>query len=246
MKKGFSEKTTKILTLLSHGKCAICQRSLVIQKPNNEKEHVAEFAHIESEKVGSKRYNPQMTDIERQSPENIIALCPTCHSTIDKDDITYTVKKLKEIKREHEKLSLSKEINEIDFSCLSTILDYIKNTKNKLKTDVELQVRRISDKINYNRLSDEVKDYITMGLTHSALIKKFINQQSNLDYGFSEKLRQIFVDKYKRLKTSCNDPDEIFYDLWTFAKHNSNDLKNTIAALSVVTYFFQECDIFEK
>ncbi|HAY96656.1 HNH endonuclease, partial [Shewanella sp.] len=42
------------------------------------------MAHIKGNKLGSNRYDPEQTDVERDSYENLILLCPTHHTLIDK------------------------------------------------------------------------------------------------------------------------------------------------------------------
>lgn len=248
-KKPISPTVIKILALMSQGKCAMCKTLLVGTNGNGEKYNVSEYAHIEGEKEGSKRYNPLMTDKQRQAQENLIVLCPNCHTKIDSDDITYTVEVLKKIKEANERIfsnNLIQSINNIDYSYLQITLEHIKNSNILPSTDINLEIRKIQDKINYNKLSSNIQKYITMGLANSDIIRNFINQQSTIIFGFSEKLKNIFTTKYAEFKNTTIDSDEIFLDLWGFAKANTEDMETTAAALSIITYFFQECDIFEK
>jgi len=61
------------------------------------------MAHIEGEKPGAARYNANMPYEERNNYQNFILLCPTHHTIIDKDENQYTVEKLRQLKKEHEK-----------------------------------------------------------------------------------------------------------------------------------------------
>lgn len=94
---------TTIKTLFAHSSnvCAmrVCEEHLTDPKWRQVK---AEIAHIRGEKPGSARYDPDMTDTERHAYENLILLCPNCHTRIDHlEPDYYTVELLEEMKYEH-------------------------------------------------------------------------------------------------------------------------------------------------
>ena len=64
--------------------------------------NVSNICHIEGYKPGSKRYNPNLGDNQKNALENLILLCPNHHKEVDNSE-EYTVEMLKNIKREHEK-----------------------------------------------------------------------------------------------------------------------------------------------
>ncbi|WP_444924377.1 HNH endonuclease signature motif containing protein [Microbulbifer sp. DLAB2-AF] len=66
---------------------------------------LGEMAHIKGNKAGSSRYDPSQPDIERDSYENLILLCPNHHTLIDKaeNEFEFTVDLLHEMKAEHER-----------------------------------------------------------------------------------------------------------------------------------------------
>lgn len=89
---------TKILFGKSGFKCAICSCSL-----ERGEKHIAEQAHIYGEKPGAARYDPTQSPDFVNSHKNLILLCPTCHTLIDKEPIgEWSVEKLFETKRLHE------------------------------------------------------------------------------------------------------------------------------------------------
>jgi len=53
---------------------------------------------------GSRRYDPSMTRQERRSIDNAIWLCADHAELIDRDEVTYSVERLRAMKREHEAL----------------------------------------------------------------------------------------------------------------------------------------------
>jgi hypothetical protein len=67
---------------------------------------IGKAAHIcgASPGPGSRRYDPSMTSEERKRIENAIWLCADHADLVDKDEVTYTVEKLRAMKREHEAL----------------------------------------------------------------------------------------------------------------------------------------------
>src|SRR5918996_3137764 len=86
----------KLLYGLSGNLCAFpkCMTKMIQQ--NNV--ITSAIAHIEGKKKGSARYNPSMTEEQRDDTTNLILLCPTHHVLVDQDPITYTIEYLKQIK----------------------------------------------------------------------------------------------------------------------------------------------------
>jgi hypothetical protein len=87
----------------SGGLCSLCCESLDYDKFSRKEISVKEYAHIigdsENATRGSAESRKYAGDIN-----NIILLCPTCHTTVDKDKelVYYTVEKLHSIKECHE------------------------------------------------------------------------------------------------------------------------------------------------
>lgn len=63
---------------------------------------VAEVCHIEADSPNGPRYNPNQTEVARQSFANLIILCSNHHKVIDTDLKTWTVDRLLELKNKHE------------------------------------------------------------------------------------------------------------------------------------------------
>jgi nucleoside phosphorylase len=61
-----------------------------------------EMCHIAAVSPQGPRFDPHMTDEERNSPENLIILCPTHHNVIDQKPEKYSSQVLKAMKRTHE------------------------------------------------------------------------------------------------------------------------------------------------
>ena len=82
------------------------------------------MAHIKGEKLTAARYDPKMTDKERNSHENLILLCRDHHKMINGSPQTYTVERLHEIKRQHQLWAdemTKEEILNVTFAELSVV-----------------------------------------------------------------------------------------------------------------------------
>lgn len=93
--------TVKRLFAVSGNRCAFpgCAIPLVDGASNKVTGRVC---HIKGNKAGAKRYDPDQADEERHGFDNLVLMCPLHHDVIDADDRSYTVERLREIKREHE------------------------------------------------------------------------------------------------------------------------------------------------
>jgi len=102
-----SPKNQKILWANAAGCCSFrnCGTRLTESNENNTFYLFGEMAHICGEKEGANRYNPYQSDKERDDYKNLILLCPTHHSVIDKieNEKEYDVELLHQMKASHEK-----------------------------------------------------------------------------------------------------------------------------------------------
>ncbi len=205
------------------------------------------IAHIAGLNSGSARYNPNMTDTERNSSENLILLCPTDHNKIDGDPIYYTVEYLKKIKRDHinwvnEKLAI--EGSKVTFAELKVIVEFLVNDEAYLKKD-NLDLLAIDKKISKNQLSKDVRNLITRGLVQVKQVKDYIAIHPDLDFG--RRLRNGFIQEYNDLYKMGLREDKLFYALYSYAINgNYGNLLYMAGGLSVLVYFFESCEVFEK
>lgn len=100
-----SEKDIKLLWGRAASKCAFpdCRRKLTQTKnAASDSFPLGEQAHIVGEKEDSPRGKSPLSFDERNSYFNLILVCPTHHTIIDKDCEGYPVEKLHLIKAQHE------------------------------------------------------------------------------------------------------------------------------------------------
>lgn len=100
-------KSIKLLWSNAAGRCSFdsCNERLTVEQAAEFAPHtLGEMAHIKGNKSGSNRYDAMQSGGERDSYENLILLCPTHHTLIDKpeNESRYTVEMLHEMKKNHE------------------------------------------------------------------------------------------------------------------------------------------------
>lgn len=96
-----AERTIKSLFAKSHNQCANpdCGAALVIGETI-----LGEICHIRARRKGGARYDPTLTEEQKNAAANLILLCPTCHTLVDKDKRgAFPVSWLEGIKRQHER-----------------------------------------------------------------------------------------------------------------------------------------------
>ncbi len=102
MTAGPGSGTIRALFALSGNVCAMpeCETVLFRRGWAGVRAHVA---HIRGDKPGSARFDPSMTDEERQHFDNLMVVCPNCHiliDTLERDE--YGPERLRHIKTQHE------------------------------------------------------------------------------------------------------------------------------------------------
>jgi len=98
---GPSVATVKRLFAVSGNRCAFpgCEERLADVASESV---MGEVCHIKAKSSDGPRYDAQQTDEERHGFGNLVLLCPTHHTRVDRDPDRYTVERLLEIKAQHE------------------------------------------------------------------------------------------------------------------------------------------------
>ena len=126
-----SNKTVKRLFALSNNICAFPGCNSPISE--NSETITGDMCHIKAKSPKGPRFDFNQTDTERNSFQNLILLCKRHHKIIDSDTDLYTVEKLKDMKKNHEKNGRI-EINSTDSKIADNIIKEYKNiniTNNK-------------------------------------------------------------------------------------------------------------------
>lgn len=99
--RNISRSTHAILFGVSAGRCEICNKLITIDENTNKSNDLGEKAHIRAFNFGGARASSKK--LHDNSLNNLILVCPNCHTLIDKRPEDYTVGYLKQIKADHER-----------------------------------------------------------------------------------------------------------------------------------------------
>ncbi|MEY9142048.1 ABC-three component system protein [Bradyrhizobium elkanii] len=99
-----------------------------------------------------------------------------------------------------------------------------------------------AEKLEKNELSEESGLFLRIGRRKSSLVDTFFRKSPRPDLG--ERIAEAFRTRYAELKALDLPADTIFKHLQDYAGFNGEP-KRQGAALAVLAYFFDSCDIFE-
>ena len=116
-----SPKSIKILWSSAGGRCSFpdCWERLCYHQAGEVAPYtLGEMAHICGDKPGANRHDATQTDAERDDYQNLILLCPTHHSLVDRkeNETVYTVAGMHEMKAAHE----ARVLERLDRKLIST------------------------------------------------------------------------------------------------------------------------------
>ncbi len=255
-RKQIPNKTQRILFAQSAGICSMpdCNNPIIITEINNEKSSIAELAHIEAYNPDGARFNPNLSEDERNYEKNIIVVCKNCHKKIDDFPEIYTVEKLKQIKQEHiTKIELLKEnlinfdFKDLTFASNSILENSIKNKDNNiisLEHESTYELRSIDHKLRKNNLTYPSKHLVLSALTQQNTVTSFMSDCSKNNENFPNQLKISLKETYNKLKKN-HSGDELFFEMYSQFKDNLNETEQA-ACLAIIVYFFTICELFEK
>ncbi|MBD2460143.1 hypothetical protein H6G89_03700 [Oscillatoria sp. FACHB-1407] len=100
---GIKQKDLKLLWGKAANRCSICRTKLAYDSSSTSNTFpIGEQAHIVAEENSGPRGESILTSEQRNSYPNLILLCPTCHTKIDKAPSDYPIEELHRYKTEHE------------------------------------------------------------------------------------------------------------------------------------------------
>ena len=227
-----------------------CRKALTSDGSSSDPDPVVigQVAHIRGKKPDSARYQSNMTDEDRDHYNNLIYLCPTCHTKIDKQPKEFSVQFLLSLRKEHETWAdeqLDQGMSEFTFAELETAIKALVSDKHSSNNDTFLVITP-EEKIKKNDLSDSVRKYIAMGLTRSHEVERFLaNMATNIDEQYPERLKSSFRTEYLKLKETLSG-DALFMSMLTFAQNGQSEFTQQAAGLAILSHLFHLCEVFEK
>lgn len=255
--RNYTNKTLKQLFTLSGHYCAYpeCPTRIVETSPNAEPVVLGEIAHIEASSNTGPRANPKLSALDRDSYANLIILCPTHHSMVDKNHEEYPSEMLHSWKKNAEQATasrLSVGATKVTFAELKMVCNAFLSNDVPLES-TPMKVATPREKMEANGLTGVITPSMNVGLALTPTVAEFIRSQAKLVHSFPELLRSGFVGEFNRLKSEDLTPDEIFLYLIDFGANsasttemNQNELFVVrAAATAVLCHLFQVCDLFE-
>ncbi|CAC9960454.1 hypothetical protein [uncultured Gammaproteobacteria bacterium] len=195
-----TSKSIKLLWSNAAGICSFtgCSEKLTVGEAADVAPYtLGEMAHIKGNKAGSNRYDESQPAVERDSYENLILLCPTHHTIIDKveNEADYPVVYLHEMKVEHEAF-ISNRLGEDKFENIEKLKDqlFIYMTENHQAWE---QYGPLSENARRNPNNDQVfalwtSSRLSTIVPNNREIAKLLQENRNL---FSRR-EQIIVSKF--------------------------------------------------
>jgi hypothetical protein len=254
-----SYPTKLLLAYRSGDRCALsdCGRELSPDSEDGDPINVGEAAHIAGEHDGkgkakkSARYDPNMTDEERNHYNNLIYLCGTCHTKIDaipQGEKDYPVGRLQKIKAEHEQKvreAVTEAFFEIGFRELEEATQWIMQISPQQANQGFLLIPP-QDKLKKNDLGNASRTIVTMGLSVSREVRAFVESVAQTDTDFPERLKAGFLEEYYKLRREGHAGDDLFDLMCSFAQRGFREQAKRSAGLAVLVYLFEACEVFEK
>jgi len=254
-----SYSTKLLLAYRSGDTCALpnCGRRLTLNSKSGDLINVGEAAHIAGEHDGngktmrSARYDPNMTNEERNHYNNLIYLCATCHTAIDaipQGENDYPVERLRMIKAEHEakvRQAVLDAFADVGFPELQEATRWASAISPSAVTR-DYSLLKLEDKIKKNDLDDDARGVIAMGLSVASEVSRYIESVAQTDVEFPERLKAGFLEEYWRLRKEGVTGGDLFELMCRFAQQGFQRQTQRSAGLAVLIYLFEMCEVFEK
>ncbi len=246
---GYVQTSEKLLLAFrSGGRCARCREVITVEATGWDPAKTLGFAaHIKGENGNSARYDASQPDSERNVYGNLVYLCGNCHSVIDKQEKTYPVALLLDMKNNHEKwvnAKLRESSVAVGFSELDVIAKAILGQPHNPTLD--FTVIGPAAKMKKNGLGIAVLEQLKMGYGKAPEVKKYVDHVALIDVDFPERLKSGFAEQYNTLRAQGLSGDTLFFALRDFASKGSIEFTDQAAALSILSYLFQNCEVFER
>lgn len=237
----------------SYDKCAYpgCGDDLVFDAlvAADQGKSVGKIAHIRAASPDGPRYDPAMSDDERASADNLVVLCGTHHDAIDSQLDYHSVEFLHEAKRVHEATgyrAVRHALGEIGFPELEVVCTSI-GSMDAADAPVDLPLT-VDQKLQLNSLGESTAQQIKDGLAQAGRVGSFVEFQGTHSAGFGARLAAKLKAVYHQGVADGVAGDDLFDLIVIECQTNSGPVDTPAlraAALAVVTFFFERCEIFE-
>ncbi len=251
MARSYLESDPKLLWGLAAARCAFprCRQVLAAKKTDRDSAAVlGEIAHIVAHEDEGPRGDPSCPAARRDRYENLILLCPTHHTLVDKQPSTFTISDLRTWKRQHEvwvaERLLPEAMGRFEFRELEVLTLSLVSAPGRPSRDFD--PLDPGEKLKRNGLSDMTHHLLAMGFSQARQVREFVAMMTSRDADWPERLKAGFVVEYRSLRNRGFDRDALYQGLCLFARGDRTDMAYWAAGLAVVAYLFETCEVFEK
>jgi hypothetical protein len=242
--------TRVLLAFRSGGVCAFpgCGKQLTYEATHGTDTYTGEAAHIRGEKPTAARYDPAMTDAQRDAVDNLLYMCGDHHTIIDKVEEDWPVDKLTVLKMEHEakvRVLMEEGFASVAFPELVSAVSRVSGEAPS-PASPDFTLVPPEEKIQRNELSNGPRHIIAAGLASRGTVAQFVEAEAQLDPEFPERLKAGFLAEYYSLRSEGEKGDVLFEMMCAFAQRGAKTQAERTAGIAVLVYFFEICDVFEK
>lgn len=240
----------KLLAFASGGRCAFPGCGILLwvhDGQGNPSKTRAEAAHIRGEKPGAARYEPSMTDDERNAFANLVFLCPNHHDEVDKNRDQWPISAMEEMKQKHEasvQAALGATMGDISSADLDVVVRGVEAVSFTEPTD--FTITDPGTKMSTNQLSPRTGALLRIGLAGARDVERYLDRLGEVDPFVGERLKATFQTEYRARFAAGLRGDALFETMREFATRGFSELRLQAAALAVLAYLFEACEVFEK
>lgn len=249
MARSIQYRDRHLLWGLAAARCAFpgCLQDLVAERTDEDSAVIlGEIAHIVASSDTGPRADKNFPATLRNKYENLILLCPTHHTLVDKQPNSYTSGDLQTWKTDHEtwvRERLTEEMPDVTFAELEIVTRGLLNAAGP-ETEISVPLPP-AEKMAKNDLTERVRFELSMGLSKAREVREFVAGIARTDAEFPEVLKAGFVQEYQRLRAQGVTGDGLFEALREFASQRRRDFRIQAAGLAVLAYLFEACEVFE-
>jgi len=190
-----------------------------------------------------------MTPQQRGAAANLMYLCGDHHDVIDSQIESHPAELLHAMKAEHEarvRRAVRSSIGHISYQSLEVVCTVVA-ASGGADGPIALPLP-VREKIELNRLGDDSIQLIEEGLAQAHRVQAFLAFQAAEVPEFGRRLVARFRSDYEEAVASGLTADDIFEFVKSKAVENAGSRGTPeilAAAVSVVAYMFEICEIFE-
>lgn len=231
--------------ICNHPECN--QRLLVDPTQFDEAFVLGEQAHIAPHSNEGPRRMSEIPFGDRDNYDNIILLCPNCHSLVDGQPEKFTEDILHQWKDFHEKWvrdTLSQAIPRLQF-------EELKEVAERLAADEPVDSSPMIDvdvaaKMQKNELTAATRLYLNQAVAGATEAQRFINFNEPSNPNFGRRLRASFLSHYNQGVARGQEGDELFWRMYHFASGpDRHDPKAMAPGVAILGYLFTTCEVFD-